>query len=120
MTLDSAQARLIAAQPRITPEERDQLISLLAEGKKPAELAVQFNKAAGTIANFQTRNKGDSAEAVAEDLLTRTRARNTARSPLIISPPKQPRFRTIQGSPSGARLGARGRRSIRSDHVSNG
>jgi hypothetical protein len=62
MTLDSAQARLIAAQPRITPEERDQLISLLAEGRKPAELAVQFNKAAGTIANFQTRNKGEINE----------------------------------------------------------
>jgi hypothetical protein len=38
------------------------LISLLAEGKKPAELAVQFNKAAGTIANFQTRNKGEINE----------------------------------------------------------
>lgn len=62
MTLDSAQAKVIAAQPRITPEERDQLISLLAEGKKPAELAVRFNKAPGTIANFQTRNKGEINE----------------------------------------------------------
>jgi hypothetical protein len=62
MTLTSAQSREMNAQPRITPAERDQLISLLVEGRKPAELAVQFNKAAGTIANFQTRNKGEINE----------------------------------------------------------
>jgi hypothetical protein len=59
MPLDSAQAKVIAAQPRITPDERDRLVSLLAEGKKPAELAVQFGKAVGTIYNFQTRNKDE-------------------------------------------------------------
>ena len=62
MALTSEQSREMNAQPRITPEERDQLISLLAEGRKLAELAVQFNKAAGTIANFQTRNKGEINE----------------------------------------------------------
>jgi hypothetical protein len=62
MTLDSAQAKVLAAQPRITPKERDRLVSLLAEGKKPAELAIQFGKAVGTIYNFQTRNKEEITE----------------------------------------------------------
>jgi hypothetical protein len=68
MPLDSAQAKVIAAQPRIIPEERDRLVSLLAEGKKPAELAVQFGKAVGTIYNFQTRNKDGDQPAQADAL----------------------------------------------------
>jgi IS30 family transposase len=62
MTLDSAQAKAMAAQPRLNPLERDELINLLAEGKSNTELAVQFNKAPGTIANFKSRNKGEIAE----------------------------------------------------------
>jgi len=59
MGLTSEQAKAMNAQPRITPEERDRLIHLLAEGKKPAELALQFGKAVGTIYNFQTRWKAE-------------------------------------------------------------
>jgi hypothetical protein len=46
----------------ITPEDHDRLIHLLAEGKKPAELAAQFGKAVGTIYNFQTRWKAEIAD----------------------------------------------------------
>jgi hypothetical protein len=62
MPLDSAHAKVIAAAPRITPEDHDRLIHLLAEGKKPPELALQFGKAVGTIYNFQTRWKAEIAD----------------------------------------------------------
>jgi hypothetical protein len=62
MGLTSEQARYAATQPKITPVEEDQLISLLADGKRPAELAIQFGKAVGTIYNFQTRKKERIAE----------------------------------------------------------
>jgi hypothetical protein len=59
MPLTSEQARAMNAQPKISVEDRDRLIHLLAEGKKPAELALQFGKAVGTIYNFATRWKAE-------------------------------------------------------------
>jgi hypothetical protein len=59
MTLTSEQALAMNAVPKITPEERDRLISALAEGRKPDELAAEFGKAVGTIYNFKTRWKGE-------------------------------------------------------------
>jgi hypothetical protein len=58
MGLTSEQAKVIAARPRINPVEEQQMISLFADGKKPAEVALQFPAfAPGTIANLQTRKR---------------------------------------------------------------
>jgi hypothetical protein len=63
MGLTSEQAKVIAARPRINPVEEQQMISLFADGKKPAEVALQFPAfAPGTIANLQTRKKEQIAE----------------------------------------------------------
>ena len=59
MTLTTEQAVAMNAVPKITLEERDRLISALAEGRKPDELAAEFGKAVGTIYNFKTRWKAE-------------------------------------------------------------
>jgi hypothetical protein len=63
MGLTSEQASAMAARPRISSVQEDQMVSLFAEGQSVKEVALRFpDFAQGTIANLRTRRKEQIAE----------------------------------------------------------